>query len=89
MTCKTLNGQHELNKGGEFAAMRSQKRFSWTKMANQSEWNNRKHTPFLAANNNGVAHNKLVSGTVVDASDYIRYKKIQAATRSYTRNEIN
>ena len=26
MTCKTMNGQYELNKGGEFAAMRSQKK---------------------------------------------------------------
>lgn len=86
MTCKTMNGQYELNKGGEFAAMRSQKRFSWTKMTDQKDWEeNRKHTPFLAANNNGVGHNKLVSGTVVDASDYTRYKKLAAATKSYTR----
>lgn len=86
MTCKTMNGQYELNKGGEFAAMRSQKRFSWTKMTDQKEWDeNRKLTPFLRANNYNVPHNKMVSGTVVDASDYIRYKKLAAATRSYTR----
>ena len=85
MTCKTMNGQYELNKGGEFAAMRSQKRFSWTKMKIKTWDENRKHTPFLRANNYGVPHNKIVSGTVVDASDYIRYKKLAAATKSYTR----
>ena len=36
MTCKTMNGQYELNKGGEFAAMRSQKRLTWTKMTDQT-----------------------------------------------------
>ena len=65
--------------------MRSLKRFSWTKMTDQKEWDeNRKLTPFLRANNY-IPHNKMVSGTVVDASDYIRYKKIAAATKSYTR----
>lgn len=82
MTCKTLNGQHELNKGGEFAAMRSLKRMTWP---NKTKLNASNHTPFLAANNDGVGHNKLVSGTVVDASDYTRYKKLAAATKSYTR----
>lgn len=82
MTCKTLNGQHELNKGGDHSAMRSLRRMTWP---NKTKLNASNHTPFLAANNGGVGHNKLVSGTVVDASDYIRYKKLAAATGSYTR----
>ncbi len=82
MTCKTMNNSHELNKGGEHAALRSLKRLTWP---NKTAIDASKHTPYLAANNNGVGHNKLVSGTVVDSSDYTRYKKLLAATKSYTR----
>ena len=82
MSCRTLNGNFELNKGGDHATMRSLKRMTWP---NKTKLNDSKHTPFLAANNGGVGHNKLVSGTVVDASDYTRYKKLAAATKSYTR----
>ena len=33
------------------------------------------HTPYLLYNNSSAATDKLKSGTVVDASDYIRFKK--------------
>ena len=82
MSCRKLNGKFELNKGGEDAAMRSLRRMTWP---NKTKLDNSNHTPFLAANNGDVGHNKLVSGTVVDASDYTRYKKLAAATKSYTR----
>ena len=41
-------------------------------------------TRFLAATNSGVADDKRTSGQVADASDYIRFKKVGAATKQYS-----
>ena len=69
MTCKTMNGQYELNKEANLPQC-VHKKISWT-----NETKGMKVIyPILA--NNYIPHNKMVSGTVVDASDYIRYKRL-------------
>ena len=77
----TMNNNYDLNKGGDHSSLRSLKRLTWP---SKTAMNNNL-TPFLRATNNGVGYNKLVSGKFADASDYIKYKKLAAATKSYTK----
>ena len=77
MTCNQSTN-YEARRGNEFAMFRALKRHSWHRDSQNS-----KLTGYLAANNSGVSDTTRTSGSVVDASDYIRYKKIGAATKNF------
>ena len=72
----TLNNKHEFF-GGDYTLLRKQKVHAWHNKGSAA-----KHT-FLSATNSGVSTTKKTSGSVVSSSDYIRYKKIGAATRNF------
>ena len=69
---------HEARRSNEFAMFRSLKSHAWHRNSQNSNL-----TGYLAANNSGVSDSTRTSGSVVDASDYIRYKKIGAATKNF------
>ena len=61
--------------GADYAIARRQTTYAWhKKLANQPA-GAAKHTPYLRFNNSSAATDKLTSGNVADASDYIRFKK--------------
>lgn len=71
---------HEGTRANEFSMLRSMKVGSWHPGIKTS-----KLTRFLAATNSGVADDKRTSGQVADASDYIRFKKIGAVTKEFSK----
>tara|TARA_B100000073_G_scaffold267642_1_gene227233 strand:+ start:1079 stop:1369 length:291 start_codon:yes stop_codon:yes gene_type:complete len=79
MTCSESNN-YEARRTNEFAMFRSLKSHAWHRNSKNSNL-----TGYLAANNSGVSDTTRTSGSVVDASDYIRYKKIGAATRNFNQ----
>lgn len=75
MTFNSKLDPNNLGKGGEMAFMRNMRRTSWHKLPASN-----KQQGYLRHNNSSVSTTTRTSGSVVDASDYIRYKKIGAAT---------
>ena len=71
---------YEARRGNEFSMFRSLKVNSWHRNTQNSNL-----TDYLAANNSGVSDTTRTSGSVVDASDYIRFKKIGAVTREFNK----
>ena len=76
MTLNTKLDPSYLGKGGEMSFMRRLRVTSWHNINPATN----KQQGFLKHNNSGVSTTTRTSGSVVDASDYIRYKKIGAAT---------
>lgn len=76
MTLNTNLKPDHLGKGGDMSFMRRLRVYSWHTVGDSN-----KQTGYLRHNNSGVSTTTRTSGSVVDASDYIRYKKIGAATR--------
>ena len=67
--------------GADYAIARRQATYAWhKKLANQPA-DAGTHTPYLRFNNSSAATDKLKSGTVADASDYIRFKKTGAVSK--------
>ena len=75
MTLNTNLKPEHLGKGGEMSFMRKLRVSSWHPTTGSN-----KQTGYLRHNNSNVSTTTRTSGSVVDASDYIRYKKIGAAT---------
>jgi len=77
MTVNTNLNPDRLNQDGGMAFMRKLRVSSWHGIGDSN-----KQTGFLRHNNSGVSTKTRTSGSVVDASDYIRYKTVGAATAS-------
>lgn len=75
MTLNTNLKPEHLGKGGEMSFMRKLRVSSWHPTTASN-----KQTGYLRHNNSNVSTTTRTSGSVVDASDYIRYKKIGAVT---------
>jgi hypothetical protein len=75
-------------RSGEFAMFRNIKVSSWHKKNAKGvkSSDNKELTDFLVYNNSRVSTEKRTSGQVVDASDYIKFKKIGAATRDFGKH---
>ena len=76
MTVNTNLNPDRLNQDGAMSFMRKLRVTSWHGSGGN------KQTGFLRHNNSGVSTKTRTSGSVVDASDYIRYKTVGAATAS-------
>ena len=75
-------------RSGEFAMFRNIKVNSWHKKNAKGvkSSDNNQLTDYLVYNNNKVSSDRRTSGHVVDASDYIKFKKIGAATRDFGKH---
>lgn len=66
--------------GADYAMARRETVYAWHKRLKEKAKLDKanggsSHTPYLRFNNSSAATDKLKSGTVADASDYIRFKK--------------
>ena len=67
--------------GSDYATARRETTYAWHKKLTNQPTGVATHTPFLRFNNSSAATDKLKSGTVADASDYIRFKKNGAVAK--------
>ena len=72
--------------GADYAMARRETVYAWHKTLKEKAASDKangvpQHTPYLRFNNSSAATDKLKSGTVADASDYIRFKKNIAFSR--------
>jgi len=78
MTVNTNLNPDRLNQDGAMSFMRKLRVSSWHGIGDS----NKHKGGFLRHNNSGVSTETRTSGSVVDASEYIRYKTVGAATAS-------
>jgi len=71
----------------QFSMFRAMKVNSWLKKDGNgvASKDNNKLTNYLVYNNNNVDPNVQTNAHVADASDYIRFKTIGAATRDFSK----